>query len=109
MPSAKWEDALSEIDTYKKELAAIDRQQKAAKNANELSRERYDKGVASYLEVLDTERTLFNAELKLSELTQLYRSAHVSFTRPWAAAGSQQKNTNRTSTRIPPITIRPNV
>ncbi len=90
------EDALAEIDTYKKELAAIDRQQKAAKNANELSKERYDKGVTSYLEVLDTERTLFNAELKLSELTQLYRNAHVNLYKVlgggWITAEEHERN-----------------
>jgi len=72
------EDALIEIATFRKELAAIDRQQKAAKNANNLSKERYDKGVSSYLEVLDTERTLFNAELQLSRLQQQYLNAYVS-------------------------------
>lgn len=71
------EDSLVEIATYRKELAAIDRQQKAAKNANKLSKERYDKGVSSYLEVLDTERTLFNAELQLSQLQQQYLNAYV--------------------------------
>jgi multidrug efflux system outer membrane protein len=71
------EDALVEIATYRDELAAVDRQQKAAKNANNLSKERYDKGVSSYLEVLDTERTLFSAELQQSDLQQQYRNAYV--------------------------------
>ncbi len=71
------EDALVGIATYRDELAAVDRQQKAAKNANDLSKERYDKGVASYLEVLDTERTLFSAELQQSDLQQQYRNAYV--------------------------------
>jgi multidrug efflux system outer membrane protein len=71
------EDALVEIATYRHELAAVDRQQKAAKNANDLSKERYDKGVSSYLEVLDTERTLFSAELQQSDLQQRYRNAYV--------------------------------
>lgn len=71
------EDALVEIVTYRQELAAIDRQQKAAKNANHLSKERYDKGVSSFLEVLDTERTLFGADLQQSELQQQYRNAFV--------------------------------
>ncbi|HSO18927.1 MAG TPA: efflux transporter outer membrane subunit [Desulfosarcina sp.] len=71
------EDALVAVDTYRRELAAIDRQQKAAKNANDLSKERYDKGVSSYLEVLEAERTLFNAELRQSELRQAYFNAHV--------------------------------
>lgn len=71
------EDALVDISTYREELAAIDRQQKASKNANKLSKERYDKGVSSYLEVLDTERTLFSADLQLSELQQQYINAYV--------------------------------
>ncbi|MBR9986146.1 MAG: TolC family protein [Desulfosarcina sp.] len=71
------DDALAEIATYRDELAAIDRQQKAAKNANDLSKERYDKGVSSYLEVLETERTLFSAELQQSDLQQQYRNAYV--------------------------------
>lgn len=71
------DDALSEIATYREELAAIDRRQKAAKNANALSKERYDKGVSSFLEVLDSERALFDAELQLSELQQRYVNAYV--------------------------------
>ncbi len=71
------EDALIEITTYQDELAAITRQQKASKNANGLSKERYDKGVSSYLEVLDTERTLFSTDLQLSQLQQQYFNAYV--------------------------------
>jgi len=72
------EDALVEIETYRRELAALDRQLKASINANELSKERYDKGVSSYLEVLDTERTRFATDLQQSELQQLYLNAYVS-------------------------------
>ncbi len=71
------EDALVEISTYRDELAAIDRQLGAAKNANELSKERYDKGVSSYLEVLDTERTLFSTGLQQSQLQQDFSNAYV--------------------------------
>lgn len=71
------EDALVEIETYREQLAAVTRKQKAAQNANALSKERYDKGVASYLEVLESERTLFSVELELSETTQAYLSAYV--------------------------------
>jgi multidrug efflux system outer membrane protein len=54
----------------------------ASRNANMLSRERYDGGVTSYLEVLDSERTYFNAELlasstyreQLNAYVQLYKS-----------------------------------
>ncbi len=92
------EDALVEIATYRNELAAVDRQQKAAKNANNLSKERYDKGVASYLEVLDTERTLFSAELQQSNLQQQYRNAYVNLYRAlgggWVTKEEMEENTN---------------
>ena len=91
------EDALVEIATLRNELAATDRQQKAAKNANALSKERYDKGVSSYLEVLDTERTLFSVELQLSELQQQYLGAYVSLYKAlgggWLTREEQEQNT----------------
>ena len=90
------EDALIEIVTYREELAAIDRQQKASKNANKLSKERYDKGVSSYLEVLDTERTLFSADLQQSQLQQQYLNAYVGLYKAlgggWADKAELEKN-----------------
>ncbi|MBW2178599.1 MAG: TolC family protein [Deltaproteobacteria bacterium] len=70
-------DALIEIGTLKTQLASVKRKNKAAKNANRLSKLRYDRGVTSYLEVLDTERTLFSVGLELSELEQRYHNAYV--------------------------------
>jgi multidrug efflux system outer membrane protein len=58
-------------------VEALNRQVRAARNANELSKERYDQGITSYLEVLETERQLFSAELDLSELEQLQLNAYV--------------------------------
>ncbi len=71
------DDALVEIDTYKKQMVAVERKEKAAKNANRLAKLRYDKGVSSYLEVLENERALFSAELELSELKQQYLKGYV--------------------------------
>jgi multidrug efflux system outer membrane protein len=71
------EDALSEVHTYDDQIAAVERQHGAARNANDLSRMRYDKGVSSYLEVLETERQLFSVGLELSELKQQYLNAYV--------------------------------
>jgi len=65
------EDALVGVHTYEREVEALNRQMYAARNATILSRERYNGGVTSYLEVLDSERTLFNAEL---QATQSYRN-----------------------------------
>jgi multidrug efflux system outer membrane protein len=69
------EDALVEIETYKEQMASVKRRLEAARNANELSNERYDKGVTSYLEVLEADRSLFSVELEFSEVDQqLFRS-----------------------------------
>ena len=71
------DDALVEIDTFRTQKAAVERKVKAAKNAYRLAKLRYDKGVSSYLEVLETERALFSAELELSELKQQYLNGYV--------------------------------
>jgi multidrug efflux system outer membrane protein len=71
------EDALIEIETYREEIAATERRTKAARNATALSNERYDKGVTSFLEVLDNERILFDVELELSQIQQNYLNAYV--------------------------------
>ena len=64
------EDALVEISTYKDELQVMQDYVNAATNARNLSKERYDKGVTSYLELLESERQAFEAELRFSETTQ---------------------------------------
>ncbi len=71
------EDALVEVDTYRRESDASQRKVAAAENAYKLSFERYDKGVSSYLEVLDSQRTLFSAQLEYSQNRQLYFNAYV--------------------------------
>lgn len=62
------EDALVAIRTYSDESAARDMQARAATNAAMLSRARYNGGVSSFLEVLDSERSLFQAELAQSQV-----------------------------------------
>jgi multidrug efflux system outer membrane protein len=71
------EDALVDIATYDLQMEAVERKLVAARSAARLSSERYDKGAASYLEVLDSERTLFSVELELSELRSLFRNSYV--------------------------------
>jgi len=58
------DDALIDVDTYGREVGSRERQKEAAINAARLSRARYDGGQTAYLEVLDTERSLFTAELE---------------------------------------------
>ena len=71
------EDALVGVRTYSVENEAQTRRAFAALNAARLSRARYDGGVVDYLEVLDTERTLFDAQLAQSQTLQLYFNAIV--------------------------------
>jgi len=62
------EDALAEIRTSYDEALARQAQVDAAQSATTLSRARYDGGVTSYLEVLESERSLFRAELSESAI-----------------------------------------
>lgn len=60
------EDSLVSVSTYEHEVVSRKNQEKAATSAAMLSRARYDGGVTSYLEVLESERSLFRAELLAS-------------------------------------------
>jgi multidrug efflux system outer membrane protein len=62
------EDALITIQTLKQELIAQQARMKAALNAEMLSDERYSKGVTSYLEVLESQRQSFDAQLAYSSV-----------------------------------------
>jgi len=70
------EDALINIHTIEQEIVFVENQVISSVNAAMLSKERYDGGVTSYLEVLEAERALFNTELYYSELQQRRLSAY---------------------------------
>ena len=65
------EDALVAVRTYRAELDARLREVRAAESAAELSWIRYEDGVTSYLEVLETQRALFTSQLAISQTRQL--------------------------------------
>ncbi|GJM28273.1 MAG: membrane protein [Cyclobacteriaceae bacterium] len=71
------EDALVEISTLKEELVARRDHVAAAQNAQYLSTERYDKGVTSYLEIIESQRQAFEAQLNLSDTIQQLFNAYV--------------------------------
>ncbi len=71
------EDALVEIETLKRELRISQDYVNAALSAQALSKERYDKGVTSFLELLESQRQAFEAELKLSDVTQQLFNGYV--------------------------------
>ncbi|MCO6430036.1 MAG: efflux transporter outer membrane subunit [Deltaproteobacteria bacterium] len=66
------EDALVAIRTTREGQKYRENQVTAARNAATLSRTRYDEGIAPYLEVLDIERSLFEAELGASNQRETY-------------------------------------
>jgi len=78
------EDSLIAITTLREERAARKRQVEAAGNAARLSQARYDGGVVDYLEVIDSERTYFEAELEESSVR---RAALTSYIRLYKALG----------------------
>lgn len=61
------QDGLIAQKTWKDEVAAAREQTEALRAAAHLAAVRYQNGVSSYLEVLDADRSLFAAELALSE------------------------------------------
>jgi multidrug efflux system outer membrane protein len=68
---------------------------KAASNAASLSKLRYDRGVTSYLEVLENERSEFEAQLVLTqtyqELLGSYVSLYKSLGGGWLTAEEEQE------------------
>jgi multidrug efflux system outer membrane protein len=78
------EDSLIAIRTLRDEYEARARQVASGHHAARLSRARYDGGVTSYLEVLDTERSLFDSQLEASRTLQEHYNAIVAL---YAALG----------------------
>jgi multidrug efflux system outer membrane protein len=78
------EDALITIETLKEEIIAQEKRMLAAANAEMLSQERYDKGVTSYLEVLESQRQSFDAQLSYSTVR---RELLVSYIQLYKALG----------------------
>lgn len=71
------EDNLVEIETLKKELLYRQDHVTAAVRAEELSKERYDKGVTSYLEFLESQRQSFEAQQNYAGTKALILKAYA--------------------------------
>lgn len=65
---AEVDNLLASIRTTKQEIEIAEQRREAALNAQFLARERYDKGVTSYLEFLEQQRQALDAELLLEDL-----------------------------------------
>ncbi len=90
------EDALIEISTYKDQLIARQNHVAAARNAQFLSAERYDKGVTSYLELIESQRQAFEAQLSLSETTRSLFGGYINLYKAlgggWLSAAEEAGN-----------------
>jgi len=71
------QDALVAISTLKDEQLAREAHVKAAVNAQFLSQQRYDKGVTSYLEALESQRQAFESQLLLASVRRQLLQNHV--------------------------------
>ena len=78
---AEVENALVAIQTYRTELSARQQQYLAAQKNLALSKERYDAGYTSYLEVLIAESNMFNAGLATSAIKAQQLNATVTLYR----------------------------
>ncbi|WP_029406772.1 efflux transporter outer membrane subunit [Thiomicrorhabdus sp. Milos-T2] len=70
-------DALTNLKGSSQQLAAQQRQVAALKQILDLSQKRFDAGYSSYLEVLDAQRNLFNAEINSVNLKLAHSTALV--------------------------------
>ena len=85
------EDSLSDVRTSRELVATLERRVATLRRGVELANERYENGYSDYLEVLDTERSLFSAELQLTSARGDYQRAIVNLYRAlggdWTNAG----------------------
>jgi multidrug efflux system outer membrane protein len=84
-------DALVGVRTARDEVAAQQTQAQALRQALRLAELRYQSGISNYLEVLEAQRSLFDAELALSQAQLRQLSAAVELYRAlggsWAETG----------------------
>jgi len=81
-------DGLSSKATYGKQFDAQKAQTAAAKRAYELSLLRYEKGIDSYLAVLDAQRSLFDAQIGLVSVKEADLTSRINL---YKALGGGQK------------------
>lgn len=75
------EDALADVQNSSTFRATLERRVTVLRRALELAKDRYENGYSDYLEVLDTERSLFNAELQLASARGEYERALINLYR----------------------------
>ncbi|MCM2971735.1 efflux transporter outer membrane subunit [Larsenimonas suaedae] len=70
-------DAVNAVSSYRAQLEAARQAKDAAEKAFTLSKERYQAGIADYLQVLSTEQQLLSAERTLATVTSQQQQASI--------------------------------
>jgi multidrug efflux system outer membrane protein len=95
------EDSLADLRHSAEVRETVERRVATLRRGVELANERYENGYSDYLEVLDTERSLFSAELQLASARGDYERALVNLYRAlggdWAAAPPTEATTGQTA------------
>jgi len=66
------------VSTYRRQVEAVHIQVAALARAYQVASLQYDQGIVSYLDVIDAENALFNAQLQLSQLRSQYLGSVIS-------------------------------
>jgi NodT family efflux transporter outer membrane factor (OMF) lipoprotein len=74
-------DALNTLRALEERQAAAERAREASKRTLVLAKERYEKGFATYLDVIESERSLLTAERTLVQLVALRQNATIDLIR----------------------------
>ena len=85
-------DALVSVRESRELIASLERRVAALVRAVDLATERYDNGYADYLTVLDTERSLFSAQLALATAQGDAQRAHVDLYRALGGDWTKREN-----------------
>jgi multidrug efflux system outer membrane protein len=70
-------DALAGVRLDRDQIVAQQTEAQALRRAYGIAQRRYQSGISSYLDVLDAQRSLFDAELSLTQIQRQYLAATV--------------------------------
>ena len=70
-------DALAGVRLNRDQIAAQQTEVRALRRAYEIAQRRYERGISSYLDVLEAQRSLYDAELSLTQRERQYLASTV--------------------------------
>ncbi|MCL2075773.1 MAG: efflux transporter outer membrane subunit [Betaproteobacteria bacterium] len=94
-------DALVNLDYYKRAVDALEAQVNAARDSERLAMARYEEGYSSFLEPLDSRRTLASAELSLLAAHRNHLSAAVELFKALGGGWRQEQTGEANDSALP--------